>query len=101
MEPPAVLVASLQIDREGPLQLRVLAEDRFVTRTRVEPDVEDVALTLELGAVALRAPKVVWEKLGEVTFVPGVGAVGAANSVVGMRLANYERYQTPRQKRLT
>src|SRR5207245_3156259 len=42
---------------------------------RVEPDVEDVGLLLELRAVALRTARPAREQLGERLVEPGVGAV--------------------------
>ena len=50
-----MLVAALEIDVGRPGQLRAERQHRLVARARVEPDVEDVALALELGAAARRA----------------------------------------------
>ena len=50
-----MLVAAFEVDVGRPGQLRAERQHRLVARARVEPDVEDVALALELGAAARRA----------------------------------------------
>ena len=75
VEPAPVLVGTLQVERRGPTQIRPRAEHRLVARTRVEPDVEDVAFALEVPVPARRAGEVRRQELVEVALVPGVGAV--------------------------
>ena len=75
VEPATVLIRPLEIEGWRPSQLGVVTEDAFMARPRVEPNVEDVLLTLERLLPARRAQKVSWYKLAEVAFVPGVGPV--------------------------
>jgi hypothetical protein len=71
-----VLVAALEIHVRGPAQLGSEGQNRLVARARIEPDVEDVPLTLEGLSTARRAGESIGEELFERALVPGVGAVG-------------------------
>ena len=75
VEPAAVLVAALEVDVAGPGQVRARAQHHRVRRARVEPDVEDVALLVELGAGAARAGEARGQQLLRLARVPGVGAL--------------------------
>ena len=75
VEPATILVTAFEVHVVGPLQFRVVAQHRFVTRARVEPDVQDVAFALKIGAVALCAPQASGQKFGQVALVPGVRAM--------------------------
>ena len=52
LKPPAVLIAAFEIQVCRPAQLRRAGEYGFVARSRIEPDIEDIALALEGGAAA-------------------------------------------------
>ena len=75
LEPAAMLIAALEIHVGRPRQLRAKRQDRFVARSGVEPDVEDVHLALERRAAARRAGQPVGHELLDRPLVPRVGAV--------------------------
>src|SRR4029079_16758862 len=50
--PAAMLIAPLEIHVGRPAQIRLARQHRFMARSGVEPDVEDVALSIERGPAA-------------------------------------------------
>ena len=76
LEPAAVLVAALEVEVGGPRQFLAERQHGLVARAGVEPDIEDVALALELGAAAGGAREPLRDELLDRPLVPGVGAVG-------------------------
>src|SRR5207253_1685625 len=75
LEPAAVLVTPLEIHVRRPAELRVPRQHRFVTRTRVEPDVQDVAFAFEAASATGGAGQARRNELSGGPFVPGVRAV--------------------------
>ena len=71
MEPAAVLVGALKVERSRPAQVGARLEDEAVGGAGLEPDVEDVRHLLEAGRVVLGG-----EEAGRVGGKPGVGALG-------------------------
>src|SRR5215470_10131090 len=70
-----MLVAALEIDVGRPGQLGPDREHRFVTRSGIEPYVEDVHLALEARAAAVRAREPRWNEIAGWSLVPGFDAV--------------------------
>ena len=75
LEPAAVLVAALEVHVGWPRQLGVARQHRFVARTGVEPDVENVALALERVPPHDGHVRPAGQELLDRPLVPGVGAV--------------------------
>ena len=75
LEPAAMLVAPFEIDVGGPRQLGPHREHRLMARPRVEPDVENVHLALEMAAAALGTREAGGNEILRRTLVPRVGAV--------------------------
>ena len=75
LEPAAVLIASLEIHVRRPAELRRAGKDRFMARSRIEPDVEDVPLAFERRAAAGGARKSLRQEFLDGAFVPGVSVV--------------------------
>ena len=70
-----MLVAAFEVDVGRPRQLGPDRQHRFVARSGIEPDVEDVHLALEGGAAARRARQPGGDEVFRRPLVPGVGAV--------------------------
>ena len=77
-----MLVAALEVDVGRPGQLRAHRQHRFVARTGVEPDVEDVHLAFEAGAAARAARQPLGDELLRRPLVPRVGAVCSNTAAV-------------------
>jgi len=75
VEPAAVLVGALEVQVRGPPQALAQTQHRLVARSRVEPDVEDVALAVELAAAACGAGEARGQELLDRALVPGVRPV--------------------------
>ena len=75
LEPAAMLIASLEVHVRRPRQLAAERQHRLVARSGVEPDVQNVALALELGAATGRAGESVRNEFRERALVPRVGAI--------------------------
>ena len=91
LEPAPVLVAALEIEVRGPGKVRPAPEHRQVTRSRIEPHVEDVLLLSQprfaaLGTLRARARQVL-----DRVRVPGVGAFPAEQLDGGPRHLRVEQ----------
>ena len=77
LEPAAMLVAAFEVDVRRPGQLRPHRQHRLVARTRIEPDVEDVHLALEVVPPQVGQVRPGGHELLDRPLVPGVGAVAS------------------------
>ncbi len=73
VEPAPVLVRAFQVQIGGPPLARL--EHRGIAHPGFEPDVEDVALFLEIASAAVRAGRSGRQQVGRRPFEPDVGAV--------------------------
>src|ERR1700674_5915076 len=75
MEPSAVLVAAFEIKIAGPRQVRLVAKDGGMARSRLEPDVENVSLFSKLRAGAVGALVAGRQNRVSLRRVPRIGPV--------------------------
>ena len=94
VEPAAVLIAAFEVHIRRPGKAEALIEHGQVTRTGIEPHVENVGLFAEFGATAFGASGPGGQQFGGGALIPDVGAVFAEerhdaveNLAVGNRLA--------------
>ena len=73
VEPPSVLIMAFDVDIRGPGKVGSLAE-HGMTRSRLEPDIEDVVFFRKLPGTALGAASLRGQKLRGAPLIPGVGA---------------------------
>src|ERR1700679_3101711 len=75
MEPAAVLIAAFEIHVGRPCKTEALIEHGEMTRTGIEPYVQDVGLFAEFAAAAFGACGPGGQQLGGGALIPDVGAI--------------------------
>ena len=92
MEPSAILISTFEIYVRWPWEIRFVTQNRRVTRSRLEPNVENVGFLVKLGPGTMRTLRSLLHEGIRLRRVPGIRAASSKklnNAVIDLLLVEW------------